>query len=82
MKKIEILGIGCSKCVKTEEEVRKAAVNLGWKENEDFILEKVTKPDQIAARGVLMTPGVVMDGKVVCTGRIPREPEIITWLTS
>jgi small redox-active disulfide protein 2 len=82
MKKIEILGIGCSKCLKAEEEVRKAAENLGWKEGEDFTLEKISKPDQIAARGVLMTPGVVMDGMVVSSGRIPRISEITTWLTS
>jgi small redox-active disulfide protein 2 len=80
MKKIEILGIGCPNCKKAEEEVRKALTGLGWKEGQDFTLTKVQDMAQIAARGVLMTPGVVIDGKVVSTGRVPKAGDIISWI--
>lgn len=80
MKKIEILGIGCAKCRKTEEEVRRATETLGWKEDVDFSLEKVEKPEEIAARGVLFTPGIVVNGKIVSTGKVPKQKEIMGWL--
>lgn len=80
MKKIEILGIGCPKCKRTEKEVRKAIENLGWTEGEDYSIEKVLNPSDIASRGVLSTPGVSVDGKVVSTGKIPKQVEILNWL--
>ncbi|HDH58178.1 MAG TPA: thioredoxin family protein [Bacteroidetes bacterium] len=80
MKKIEILGVGCPKCQKTEEEVRKAALSLGWGEGVDFTIAKITNPGEIASRGVLMTPGVVVDGKVVSTGKVPKMRDIVGWL--
>ncbi len=80
MKKIEILGVGCPNCKKTEEQVRKALTNLGWQEGREFVIEKVQKPADIAARGVLMTPGVVVDGKVVSVGKIPSPGDVITWI--
>jgi small redox-active disulfide protein 2 len=80
MKKIEILGVGCAKCTKAEDEVRKAALSLGWTEGEEFTLEKITEPGAIASRGVLMTPGVVVDNRIVSTGKVPKPRDILSWL--
>ncbi len=79
MKKIEILGVGCPRCKKTEREIRKVIETKGWKEGQDFTLEKVISPGDIAARGVLATPGVAIDGKVVSMGKIPNKNEITKW---
>jgi small redox-active disulfide protein 2 len=79
MKKIKILGVGCVNCRKTEEEVRKAALSLGWKEGEDFSLAKVENPSEIASYGVFITPGVVIDGKVVSSGKVPKQKQILEW---
>jgi small redox-active disulfide protein 2 len=80
MKKIEILGPGCPNCKKAAEEVQKALNSIGWKEGQDYTLTKVQSISEIAARGVLMTPGVVVDGKVVSTGKVPKVGEIISWV--
>ncbi len=79
MVKIEILGIGCPRCEKTESVIRKAVENLGWKEEEDYKTFKIKDPAVIASRGVLMTPGVAADGKVVSSGKIPAESTVLSW---
>ena len=80
MKKIEVLGIGCPKCVKTEQIIRESAANSGLVEGKDFTLTKIKDPTQIAARGVLMTPAVVVDDKIVSIGNIPGKHLIKSWL--
>ena len=80
MRKIEILGVGCPSCQKAEEGVRKAALSLGWTEGTDFIIDKVSEPGDIAARGILITPGVSVDDKIVSSGKVPRLKEILSWL--
>ncbi|MFH1862483.1 MAG: thioredoxin family protein [bacterium] len=80
MKRIEILGIGCARCTKTEQEVRRAVASLGWQEGREFTLYKIENPSEIAARGILMTPGVIIDGKVVSAGKVPTQKEILSWL--
>ncbi len=80
MKKIEVLGVGCPRCKKTEQEIRRAVESLGWKEGQDYTLEKILNPNDIAAKGVMATPGVVLDGKIVSTGKIPTHGEIVSWI--
>jgi small redox-active disulfide protein 2 len=80
MKRIEILGIGCKSCEKAEEEVRNALSGLGWTEGSEFTIEKVSDPGDIAARGVFITPGVTIDGKVVSSGKIPKQKDVLKWL--
>jgi small redox-active disulfide protein 2 len=80
MKRIEILGIGCKSCEKAEVEVRNAALSLGWSEGTEFTIEKVSDPGDIAARGVFITPGITVDGKVVSTGKVPPKKDIVKWL--
>lgn len=80
MRKIEILGVGCARCVKTEEIVREAVKDLGLTEGQDFAIDKVKDPNEIAKRGVLMTPGVSVDGKIVSSGKIPAKSQVQSWI--
>lgn len=72
MKKIQIFGTGCAKCQKLAENTRQAADNLGL----DYEMEKVTDINQIMAFGVMTTPGLAVDGKVLLTGKVPNPGEI------
>ncbi len=72
MKKIQILGTGCAKCQKLAENTRQAADNLGL----DYEMKKVTDINQIMAFGVMTTPGLAVDGKVLLTGKVPNPGEI------
>jgi len=79
VKNIEVLGIGCPSCKKTEKLIRKTLDFYKMKEGEDFVLNQITDPSEIASKGILATPGVCVDGKVVSTGKIPKVPEIEKW---
>ncbi len=65
--KIEILGSGCAKCKLLAERAEAAAKELGA----DFTLVKVTEYPDIVARGVMSTPGLVVDGVVKSQGHVP-----------
>jgi small redox-active disulfide protein 2 len=73
---VKVLGSGCPNCKKVEETARKAADMLGMPA--EFV--KVTDYAQITEYPILATPGLVINEKVVCSGRIPQEAEVITWL--
>ncbi len=73
MKKIEILGTGCPRCQKLADNATRAAEQLGV----EFTVEKVTKIDEIVAHGVLSTPALVIDGKIVVSGRVATPEEIV-----
>ncbi len=77
MKKIEVLGSGCPNCKKLEANAREAVVMAGVEAE----IVKVTDFREIHARGVMTTPGLVIDGKVVSSGRIPVAGDIATWLS-
>ena len=77
MKKIEVLGPGCANCIRLEKNAREA-VEMAGVEAE---IVKVTNYGQIAAYGVMSTPGLVIDGKVVSYGRIPSAGDIALWLS-
>ena len=78
MKKIQILGVGCPKCKKLSENAVAAAEKLGI----EYDLEKVTEIDRIMDFGVMMTPALVVDGKVVASGNIPSSDDIAKMLAS
>lgn len=63
---IKILGSGCSKCITLAESARKALDNLGRAAE----IVKVTDLGEIAAHGVMSTPALAIDGKVVSVGRV------------
>jgi len=70
--KIQILGTGCPKCRKLAETAETAAKELGI----SYELEKVTEIDRILAYGVMMTPGLAVDGEVKSVGKVPSVDEI------
>jgi len=70
--KIQILGTGCPKCKKLEENARKAIAEL----NGDFEIEKVTDLDEIMEYGIMMTPGFAIDKKVKSVGKILTPDQI------
>jgi len=78
MKKIEILGTGCAKCHKLEEETRKAVEELGL----DCQIDKVEDITKITAYGVMMTPALVVNGEVKTVGKLPSIEEIKKMLTA
>lgn len=78
---IEVLGPGCSRCEKTYAIVQQAAAELGLREGQDYAITKIKEPSLIAQRGVLMTPGVVIDGVVKCSGKIPSREQVKQWLS-
>jgi small redox-active disulfide protein 2 len=73
---IKILGPGCANCKRLEEIARKAATDMGVEA--EFI--KVTASNDILAYNILSTPGLVINGKVVSSGRIPTPASVTTWL--
>jgi len=70
--KLQILGTGCAKCNALTQATEKAAQTLGL----PYELEKVTDLRQIMAFGVMMTPALVVDGKVRLSGKVPSVDEI------
>jgi small redox-active disulfide protein 2 len=74
--KIEVLGTGCQKCKTLEALVKEAVVPYGDK----YCVVKVEDMQQIISYGITSTPGLVIDGKVVVSGRLPSVEEIKTFL--
>jgi small redox-active disulfide protein 2 len=75
--KVEILGVGCAKCDKLFEAVKGVVKKHG-------IQADVVKVDDlkiIAQYGVFMTPGLVVDGEVKVAGKVPKDAEILKWLS-
>ena len=75
-KKIEILGTGCAKCNKLEENAKKAIQLAGA----DATVTKISDLAQIANYGVMITPALVLDGQVKVVGKIPTPEAIAEWL--
>lgn len=75
---IKVLGSGCANCKRVEQIVRKLVAEMSLEAE----IIKVTNYNDIAAYNVLSTPGLVINEKVVSTGRIPTPAEVSTWLTN
>jgi small redox-active disulfide protein 2 len=72
MKKLQILGTGCAKCANLAAATEQAAKSLGL----EYQMEKVTDLNKIMAFGVMMTPALVVDGKVKVAGRVPSVEDL------
>ncbi len=69
---IKIIGIGCPRC----QELEKRVIDVLAELNIAAGVEHVTELKEFAAMGVFMTPGLVVDGKVVSQGKIPSKDEL------
>ncbi|MDQ2093372.1 thioredoxin family protein [Rhodalgimonas zhirmunskyi] len=78
MKSVKVYGPGCKRCEATEAMVREAATRLGV----EVEVEKVTDAKSIAMAGVMSTPGVSVDGKLVHAGGLPDAAKLDGWLTA
>ena len=76
MKTVKILGSGCKRCIATADMAQAEAKRLGV----DMTLEKVTDFAEIASYGIAATPGVVIDGRVVHAGGLPKLEDMAKWL--
>lgn len=76
MKDVKILGPGCKRCETAAEMVKAEAARLGI----EVTVEKVTDYAAIAGYGIASTPGIVVEGKVVHAGGLPRQDAIAGWL--
>lgn len=73
---IKILGSGCKKCAQVKEMVDQVIKEQGI----DAFTTKVEDVQEIIKMGVMMTPAVVINGEVKCSGKIPSKEEILSWL--
>ena len=76
MKTFKVLGSGCRNCEVTAKVIAQAAKEAGV----EIALEKVTDMAEILGYGVMSTPGVVLDGKVVHAGGIPGPDQVRAWV--
>lgn len=75
---IKILGTGCPNCKRLEKNARQALVSMGV----EATVTKVTDMQEIMTYEILSTPGLVIDGNVVSSGRVPAVPEISTMIAT
>lgn len=78
MKTVKVLGSGCKNCITTAKLIEEKAAALGVAVQ----VEKVTDIAAIMGYGVMSTPGVVVDDKVVHAGGVPKPDAIETWLAA
>ena len=78
MLSIKVLGPGCMNCVKVAQIAQQAVNDL----NVQAHVEKITEIPEIKEYRILATPGLVINEKVVCAGRIPTVAEVTTWVTN
>lgn len=76
MKNVKVYGPGCKRCEAAEQMVKDAADKLGL----EVEVEKVTDQKSIAMAGVMSTPAIAVDGKLVHTGGLPDAGKLEGWL--
>jgi small redox-active disulfide protein 2 len=76
MRQVKVLGTGCANCRTTVRLIEEVAQQEGV----PVEVEKVERIEDIVASGVMRTPGVIVDGKVVHAGGVPKREAIAGWL--
>lgn len=76
MKSVKVLGPGCKRCDAAMQMVKDAAAKAGV----EVAVEKVTDYAEIAGYGIASTPGIVVDGKVVHAGGLPKPEDVARWM--
>lgn len=77
MVEIKVLGPGCANCKRLEQIALKVVDTLAV----DARIEKITNYSEIVELGVMATPGLIVNGEVVSSGRIPSEAEVTDWVS-
>jgi small redox-active disulfide protein 2 len=78
MKNVTVFGPGCKRCETTEAMVKEAAARLGI----EVDVQKITDAKSIAMAGVMSTPGLSIDGKLVHAGGLPNAAKLDDWLSA
>jgi small redox-active disulfide protein 2 len=73
---IKVLGSGCPNCIKLENLCREVVAER----NIEATVEKITNFEEFGKYGVMMTPGLVVNGKVLSQGKIPVKTTLVSWL--
>jgi small redox-active disulfide protein 2 len=75
---IKILGVGCANCKRVESVARQVVEEMGV----GATITEVTDMDKIVSYDIVTTPGLVINEKVVSSGRIPSKAEVSTWVVN
>jgi small redox-active disulfide protein 2 len=78
MKDVKVLGPGCKRCDAAVQMVKDAAAAAGV----EVAVAKVTDYAEIAGYGIVSTPGIVVDGKVVHAGGLPKAEDLARWIAA
>ena len=73
---VKVLGTGCTKC----QTLKKKLENLKEKHQLRIEIEQITQLEDIMKYGVMMTPGLLINEKVMSSGKIPKDSEILRWI--
>ena len=73
---IKVCGPGCANCTKAENIVQEAVADAGIEAE----VVKITDFVEMAQLGVLSTPAIVIDGKIMCVGKVPTKSEVLAWI--
>jgi small redox-active disulfide protein 2 len=76
MLNIKVLGSGCAKCIKLENLVKEVVTENNIPAN----IEKITDKEKFMDYGIMLTPGLVVNGKVMAMGKIPTKHTLTHWL--
>lgn len=76
MLEIKVLGTGCTNCIKLENLVKEVVSENNISAN----IEKVSDQDKFMDYGVMITPGLIINGKVLASGKIPTKSTLEHWL--
>jgi small redox-active disulfide protein 2 len=73
---VKVLGTGCTKCKTLGQRLHE----IKEKHQLDIEIQKVTQLNEIMAYGVMMTPGLVINEKLISVGKVPPEDELLRWI--
>lgn len=78
---IKVLGPGCANCEKLEQLARQAVDQMVMQTpGLEATVEKLSDPERFLEYGLLATPGLVINDKLVSSGMVPALPQIMTWI--